>query len=42
MRLVWRLLVLTKCMDCGARWSRIIPKDLRVHCRECGSEDLIW
>ena len=35
-------LVITRCLDCGAVASRIIPMDIPIYCHTCGSDKLSW
>jgi DNA-directed RNA polymerase subunit RPC12/RpoP len=31
-----------ECLDCGKVAFRLIPEDIPVYCRECGSAALMW
>jgi len=31
-----------ECLDCGKIATRMIYVDIPVHCRQCGSANLLW
>ncbi len=37
-----RKLIITRCLDCKQVQHRIIPRDIPIYCRECGSPCLSW